>query len=106
MRGHYRHTKIIATVGPATESREKLGQLIVAGVDVIRLNMAHGTGERVNYPGLPADVKVGATVFVDSGLIRLDVVDKVDTHVRCRVVITNALAHGKVVDACQLRQIE
>ena len=30
---------------PATESVERLGQLICAGVDVIRLNMAHGTGE-------------------------------------------------------------
>src|SRR5947209_7783741 len=45
MRGHYRHTKIIATVGPATESNERLQQLISAGVDVLRLNMAHGTGE-------------------------------------------------------------
>src|SRR5450432_92784 len=44
MRGYYRHTKIIATVGPATESREMLTQLITGGVDVIRLNMAHGTG--------------------------------------------------------------
>ena len=43
MRGYYRHTKIIATVGPATESAERLEQLILAGVDVIRLNMAHGT---------------------------------------------------------------
>ncbi len=47
MRGHYRHTKIIATVGPATESRENLTQLIKKGVDVIRLNMAHGSGEWV-----------------------------------------------------------
>jgi len=45
MRGHYRHTKIIATLGPSTESVERLGQLITAGVDVLRLNMAHGTGE-------------------------------------------------------------
>lgn len=45
MRGHYRHTKIIATVGPSTESAQRLGQLISAGVDVLRLNMAHGTGE-------------------------------------------------------------
>jgi pyruvate kinase len=45
MRGYYRHTKIIATVGPATESDERLGQLISAGVDVFRLNMAHGSGE-------------------------------------------------------------
>src|SRR5271170_902285 len=47
MRGHYRHTKIVATVGPSTETREKLAQLISSGVDVIRLNMAHGTGEWV-----------------------------------------------------------
>ena len=47
MRGYYRQTKIVATVGPATESREKLAQLITAGVDVIRLNMAHGSGEWV-----------------------------------------------------------
>ena len=48
---YYRHTKIIATVGPATESSERLKQLIVAGVDVIRLNMAHGTGEWVDVAG-------------------------------------------------------
>src|ERR1700733_6004038 len=47
MRGHYRHTKIIATVGPSTESRGKITELIMSGVDVIRLNMAHGTGEWV-----------------------------------------------------------
>src|ERR1700722_14434938 len=143
MRGHYRHTKIVATVGPATESREKLAQLITGGVDVIRLNMAHGSGEwvtslmkrirevsdevqrhvavmmdvkgpeirtgvvtepielrtgeifafhigtpiegvpgiDVNYPGLPADVNVGAIVLVDSGLIRLQVLEKEATHI-------------------------
>lgn len=43
----YRHTKIIATLGPATESDEQLTALIGAGVDVIRLNMAHGTGDWV-----------------------------------------------------------
>ncbi|TWU32961.1 pyruvate kinase [Novipirellula artificiosorum] len=43
----FRHTKIIATVGPATESKEKLSQLISDGVDVVRLNMAHGTEQWV-----------------------------------------------------------
>ena len=40
---YYRHTKIIVTLGPATESDEQLARLIGAGVDVIRLNMAHAT---------------------------------------------------------------
>jgi len=36
-------TKIVATVGPASRDREVLRELIVAGVDVFRLNFAHGT---------------------------------------------------------------
>jgi pyruvate kinase len=36
-------TKIVATVGPATSSPEKLAALVGAGVDVFRLNMAHAT---------------------------------------------------------------
>ena len=39
-------TKIVATVGPASESEEKLAALIRAGVDVFRLNMAHNTPEQ------------------------------------------------------------
>ncbi len=160
MRGHYRHTKIIATVGPATESAERLGQLIGAGVDVLRLNMAHGTGEWaasliqrirevsnklgrhvavmmdvkgpeirtgplvepidlktgdilelhtvtatdgvrsvfVNYPGLPTDVKVGATILLDSGLMRLVVVELDPTHVRCRVLTPGKLGSRRHIN--------
>jgi pyruvate kinase len=36
-----RKTKIIATLGPATEAPEMLAKLIEAGVDVFRLNMSH-----------------------------------------------------------------
>lgn len=36
-------TKIIATIGPATASKEKLEQLIDAGVDAFRFNFSHGT---------------------------------------------------------------
>ncbi len=35
-------TKIIATVGPATQNPESLAALITAGVDVLRLNFSHG----------------------------------------------------------------
>ena len=38
-----RHTKIIATVGPASSSPEILRELLLAGVDVFRLNFSHGT---------------------------------------------------------------
>jgi pyruvate kinase len=38
-----RRTKIIATIGPATRDPDSLEKLIVAGVDVVRLNFAHDT---------------------------------------------------------------
>ncbi len=37
-----RRTKIVATVGPASESVEVLTTLISAGLDVVRLNLSHG----------------------------------------------------------------
>ncbi len=37
-----RRTKIIATLGPATESREALVAIVRAGVDMVRLNFSHG----------------------------------------------------------------
>ncbi|MCA9238046.1 MAG: pyruvate kinase [Planctomycetales bacterium] len=153
---YYRHTKIIVTLGPATESPERIEQLITAGVDILRLNMAHATCEwveeilarirgvshrlgrhvavmmdikgpeirtgdvdglidlavgslidfctepvppdgdgvpcvTVNYRGLPGEVELGQIVLVDSGLLRLRVVAKDETHIRCE-----ALTPGKL----------
>jgi len=40
------HTKIVATVGPASDPEEILTELIKSGVGVFRLNMAHGGREQ------------------------------------------------------------
>lgn len=37
-----RRTKIIATLGPATDDREELKAVIAAGADVLRINFSHG----------------------------------------------------------------
>jgi len=41
----FNKTKIVATIGPATSSREMLKSLILAGVDVCRINSSHGSHE-------------------------------------------------------------
>lgn len=52
----HQNTKIVATVGPACSSYEKLLDLVKAGVNVFRLNFSHGTHQdhkkvidRINY---------------------------------------------------------
>lgn len=57
-----RHTKIVATVGPASSSPEKIRQLIDAGVDVFRLNFSHGTHEA--HAGVIARIR---TASADAG---------------------------------------
>ncbi|HEV8374648.1 MAG TPA: pyruvate kinase [Candidatus Polarisedimenticolia bacterium] len=41
-----RMAKIVATLGPASEKPETLSRLLLAGVDVFRLNLSHGTREQ------------------------------------------------------------
>jgi pyruvate kinase len=164
----FRRTKIIFTLGPATESEEMLEKLIRAGADVVRLNMAHAkhewtrlvirrirsvsakvgrdvaimmdikgpeirtgdvdapielkagetfdftvrpgmSAERgggseevrsvdVNYKDLVNDIKVGDTVLVDNGLIRLEVLAKNEAHIRCRVLIPGQLSSRRHIN--------
>jgi len=41
----FNRTKIVATIGPASNTKETIIALINEGVDVFRLNFSHGTHE-------------------------------------------------------------
>jgi pyruvate kinase len=159
----FQHTKITFTLGPATESEEMLEKMIVAGVDLCRLNMAHakhewirqvvrrikgtcarigrhiaimmdvkgpeirtgdvaasfmleagqlfdlvtdvgtpvddGTGHvTVNYRDLPKDVQVGKPVLVDSGLIRMEVLETHEGRIRCKVTVGGKMSSKRHIN--------
>ncbi len=163
MTNTYRYTKIIVTLGPTTQAKTTLSALIEAGVDVMRLNMAHAShewvaeviwhirevsnqlrrdvaimmdvkgpeirtgkleqpiplrvGEKiefhtaaatsthatipsvpVNYLGLPTDVTIGSVMLVDSGLIRLGIIDKDDTHILAEVLTAGLLGSRRHIN--------
>ena len=40
-----RRTKILATLGPSTDTVEQIEAIIKAGTNVVRMNFSHGTAE-------------------------------------------------------------
>ena len=63
-------TKIIATVGPSCNSKEKLLELIMAGVSIFRINFSHGTHkshqEVVDYiKSINEDYQLGIVILQD-----------------------------------------
>lgn len=65
-----RRTKIIATIGPASEKPEVLRNLLLAGVNVVRINMSHGTKERhksviENVRKLAYELKLAVAILID-----------------------------------------
>jgi len=63
-----RRTKIVATLGPATDTLETMESIIRAGVDVVRLNFSHGEPEE-HQRRLELVRKAAAAVGKDVGVL-------------------------------------
>lgn len=73
-----RRTKIVATLGPATDRDGELERIIKAGVDVVRMNMSHGNPEdhigrakQVREIAAKLDRQVGVLVDLQGPKIRV-----------------------------------
>ena len=65
-----KQTKIIATIGPATSSSEMLEQLLLAGMNVVRINASHGDHEThkqtiANIRKLDEELGSNTSILVD-----------------------------------------
>src|SRR5436305_5623859 len=65
-----RATKIVATLGPSTDSEDVLRKLFDAGVDVFRLNASHGTQDDIarriqSVRELAAELKTNVGILLD-----------------------------------------
>ncbi|MGD8560114.1 MAG: pyruvate kinase [Gammaproteobacteria bacterium] len=74
-----RRTKIVATLGPATDDPKVLDRLIEAGADVVRLNFSHGThdehrerAERVRNRARAHGRQVGVLADLQGPKIRIE----------------------------------
>jgi pyruvate kinase len=92
-----RRTKIVATIGPATSEPDTLKALLHAGVDVVRLNAAHGTpdvhSERAALARAAAaalDTTVGVLIDLPGPKLRTGPVvgDEVELRMDTIVVLT------------------
>lgn len=84
-----RKTKIVATIGPASESEETLEQLIEAGVNVFRFNMKHGTVEwheerikRVQSIADKLNKRIGILIDLQGPEIRISTPNKMPIEVQ------------------------
>ncbi|MEQ1814261.1 MAG: pyruvate kinase [Candidatus Nitrotoga sp.] len=73
-----RRTKIVATLGPASDTQAVLEELISAGVDVVRMNFSHGSAqdhidraERVRAAALACGRSVGILADLQGPKIRI-----------------------------------
>jgi pyruvate kinase len=67
----FRKTKIVATIGPASNSSEKLKDLIQAGLNVARLNFSHGTFEKIRQASEELAAPVGILQDLQGPKIRI-----------------------------------
>ena len=84
----HKKTKIIATIGPATEAPEIIKKLILEGVNVFRFNMKHGTiewheaaMEKVHKVATELEVPVGILIDLQGSEIRIRTRDRADINV-------------------------
>lgn len=100
-------TKIVATVGPACDSTENLAKLIVAGVDVFRINTAHGKQadheyKLANIRAASQQVEISVGVLLDLAGPKIRLGELAEEPFRCELDATVSFVRGEPSAANEL----
>lgn len=88
--GEYRKTKIICTLGPASDSKEMLTKLAMAGMNIVRLNFSHG-----NHEHYIETIKLVREVEDETGITLGILLDTKGPEIRCGVMENDQLTFSK-----------
>lgn len=160
-----RKTKIVCTIGPASDNYDTLKALMLSGMNVARVNFSHGTweeqlpkvnlikqlreelglpisllldtkgpeirlgkfeekvyleegnifvlkneeiignvnGASISYKGLYCDVKIGSTILLDDGLIKLEVIEINNKDIICKIINSGYISSNKSVNVPDIK---
>ena len=96
-------TKIIATIGPSSESEERIKELILAGMSLARLNLSHGVHaeqkqriERIRAVAKQLNRHIGIIADIQGPKIRLGelVAEKISLKEGSQVILTSQEIEG------------
>lgn len=86
----YRKTKIICTLGPASDSKEMLIKLANAGMNIVRLNFSHG-----NHEHYKEVIKTVREIEDETGITLGILLDTKGPEIRCGVMANDQLLFNK-----------
>jgi pyruvate kinase len=94
---------LLDTQGPAIRTGDLKTDLHLKRGDIVEFTVRGAVSEEkysvdVNYKGLIKDISVGDTVLVDSGLIRLLVLEKRANRIRCKVLTPGKLGSRRHIN--------
>jgi len=94
---------LLDTQGPAIRTGDLKTKLQLEPGDAIEFTIRGAKSEEkysvdVNYEGLVNDIKVGDTVLVDNGMIRMNVLGKKKNRVQCKVLTPGTLGSRRHIN--------